>query len=214
MTQQINLFNPLFEPRREWISFNVAASVVLALIALVAIVGSLLDMRNASLATRERATAERMNQAKEEMTRLATQLGSRQKDPQLTAELAHAEAELKARDDVVALLEGGTLGNTLGYSEYLRAFARQSIDGLWLTRFHIAGAGNRVSIEGRTLRAELVPDYIQRLNREQIMQGRAFSEMQMQLPPREPGDKKVDAGFLEFKLATGPEVPANKGAQR
>jgi hypothetical protein len=215
VSQQINLYNPLFEPRREWISFNVAATVVLALVALLVLAIAWLDMRDSSLATRELATAQRLNQAKEEMTRLAGQLTSRQKDPRLEAELDRARIELESRDKVVELLQGGALGNTLGYSEYLRAFARQSVDGLWLTGFSIAGAGHNVTIEGRTLRAELVPDYLQRLNRERIMQGRSFSEMQMRQPAREPGEKKAEApGFLEFKVATVPEAPAAKEAGR
>lgn len=213
MSQQVNLYNPLFEPRRDWISFNVAAGVALALVALFALASGWLDIRNSALAAREQATGQRLNQAKEEMTRLAGQLTSRQKDPQLEAELDRARSDLASRDKIVELLQGGALGNTLGYSEYLRAFGRQSVEGMWLTGFNIEGAGHFVSIEGRTVRADLVPDYLQRLNRERVLQGRSFSEMRMQLPPKEAGEKKNEAaGFLEFRIATGPDAPAGKGA--
>lgn len=215
MSQQINLYNPLFEPRREWMSFNVAATTVLAVLGLIAVGSIAANWRYNSLVRQEQAAAQRLAGAKEEMTRLANQLASRQKDPQLLVELDRAQAELKSRDEVVAVLQGGALGNTAGYSEYLRAFARQSIEGLWLTGFSISGAGHHVVIEGRTVRADLVPDYLQRLNRERILQGSTFAEMQMQQPVRDPGDKKSSAPpYLEFKLATAADAGQKKGTQQ
>lgn len=212
MSQQINLYNPLFEPRREWMSFNVAATTVLVLLALFALGSAAANWRFGTLAKREQAAAQRLAGAKDEMTRLAAQLGSRQKDPRLLAELERAQADLRSRDEVVAVLQGGALGNTTGYSEYLRAFARQSIEGLWLTGFTIAGAGQHVVIEGRTIRADLVPDYLQRLNRERVLQGSTFAEMQMQQPVRDPADKKsVEPAYLEFKIATAAEADGKKG---
>lgn len=215
MSQQINLYNPLFVPRREWMSFNIAATTVLALLGLFALGITAANWRHGNLVRQEQAAAQRLAHAKEEMTRLANQLGSRQKDPQLLAELERAQAELKSRSEVVAVLEGGALGNTTGYSEYLRAFARQSIEGLWLTGFSITGAGHRVVIEGRTLRADLVPDYLQKLNREQIIQGSTFAEMQMRQPARDTGDQKAaEPAYLEFRLATASEPERKKGAQQ
>ena len=215
MSQQINLYNPLFEPRREWMSFNVAATTVLAVLGLIAVGSIAANWRYNSLVRQEQAAAQRLAAAKEEMTRLANQLGSRQQDPQLLAEVDRAQAELKSRDEVVAVLQGGALGNTAGYSEYLRAFARQSIEGLWLTGFSISGAGHHVVIEGRTLRADLVPDYLQRLNRERILQGSTFAEMQMQQPVRDPGEKKSSAPeYLEFKLATAADAGQKKATRQ
>lgn len=215
MSQQINLYNPLFEPRREWLSFNVAATLILAVLGLIAAGSIAANWRYHSLVRQEQVASQRLANAKEEMTRLANQLAGRQKDPQLLAELDRVQAELKSRDEVIAVLQGGALGNTSGYSEYLRAFARQSIEGLWLTGFSISGAGHHVVIEGRTLRADLVPDYLQRLNRERILQGSTFAEMQMQRPVQDGGDKKSpEPAFLEFKLATAAEADRKKGASQ
>lgn len=216
MSQQINLYNPLFEPRREWMSFDVAATTVLILLGLFVVGGIAASWHHGVLVRQDQAVSQRLTQAREEMTRFASQLSSRQKDPKLLAELDRTLADLRSRDEVVAVLQGGVLGNTTGYSEYLRAFARQSIDGLWLTGFSISGAGHHVVIEGRALRADLVPDYLQRLNREQILQGSTFAEMQMQQPASVAGDRKSpEPAYLEFKLATAAESDRNKaGAQQ
>ena len=62
------------------------------------------------------------------------------------------------------------------------AFARQAPNGLWLTGFNITEGGNEVALQGRSVKPELVPLYVSQLKRENIMQGKSFSALQMQLP--------------------------------
>ena len=121
------------------------------------------------------------------------------------------ESEISGRDEVMAVLKGGALGDTRGFSEHLRAFARQSFEGVWLTGLHIAARGQDVALEGRALRAEQVPGYLRRLNSESVMQGHPFSELLMQAPAADPGDKSGGRpSYIEFRLATKPETPAAK----
>ena len=80
------------------------------------------------------------------------------------------------------MLEGGTLGNRDGFARYMQAFSRQAIDGLWLTGLDIAASGSELQIYGRTLSADLVPNYLKRLNQEPAMQGRRFAELRISLP--------------------------------
>ena len=81
----------------------------------------------------------------------------------------------------------------------MEAFARQTLNGLWLTGFSIDGDATQMSLSGAALSPELVPGYIMRLNNEKVMRGKTFASLQMQLP-------KVDAGkpattkYLEFNL--------------
>jgi hypothetical protein len=116
------------------------------------------------------------------------------------------EQQLKGEEEVLEVLQSGRLGNTQGYSGYMRAFARQTVNGLWLTEFGIKGAGNEMLLGGRTLRPELVPAYIQRLNQEVAMQGRDFAALEMQRPKMESASKdkppKVP-NYLEFRLHSG-----------
>lgn len=217
MSQQINLYNPDFVQQRQWLSLNTLSASIGVLVLLIAAGSVLGGMRNQALAKQERASAGQLAQLKEQAGKMTAQVGARQKDPQLLEELGRVQADLDAGAEVLAVLQGGALGNTAGYSEYLRAFARQSFDGLWLTGFSIAGAGQDVTIEGRALRAELVPDYLKRLNRERVMQGRAFSELSMELPKAE-ADTPAQTGraaYLEFRLSTssGTEAATQAGAR-
>lgn len=210
MSQQINLYNPAFEQQRQWLSLNTLGAALAMLILLSAGASVFTGLRNEALAKQERASAGQLAQLKDQADKMTAQIGARKRDPRLLEELGRVQADLDAGAEVLAVLQGGALGNTAGYSDYLRAFARQSFDGLWLTGFSIAGAGQEVTIEGRALQAELVPDYLKRLNRESIMQGRAFADLSIQAPKPDAGTQAGSerTEFLEFRLSTYSEPEA------
>lgn len=215
MSQQINLYNPAFEQQRQWLSLNTFGAALAMLILLIAAASVFSGLRNEALAKQERASAAQLAQLKEQAEKMTAQIGARKRDPRLLEELGRVQADLDAGAEVLAVLQGGALGNTAGYSDYLRAFARQSFDGLWLTGFSIAGAGQEVTIEGRALQAELVPDYLKRLNRESIMQGRAFADLTIQAPQPDAGTQAGSdrAEFLEFRLSTYSEPETSTRAR-
>ena len=103
------------------------------------------------------------------------------------------------------------MGNTKGYSEYLRAFARQITTGIWLTGLDIIGPGSEINLRGRALQAEALPAYINRLKSEPVMLGKTFSMLEMQVPSvdteikDDKGSKVMKSGlasFIEFSLQT------------
>jgi len=120
---------------------------------------------------------------------------------------------------VINALKSGVIGNTKGYSAYMQAFARQTPNGLWLTGFSIDGDATQMSISGAALSAELVPGYIMRLNNEEVMRGKNFASLQMQLPKPETGkpeaskpeaSKLAAAKYLEFNLQSVRASEADK----
>jgi hypothetical protein len=126
----------------------------------------------------------------------------------LGEELKQLESQLAVQEIQLNLLKTGALGNTEGYSEYMRAFARQAVHGLWLTAFDIAGDGAQMSLSGAALNPQLVPVYIQRLGKEKIMQGKTFATLHMQRPKQE-ADRPV-ARYVEFNLRSTPESEEEK----
>jgi len=213
--QQINLFNPAFLDKRGRLTLKTALMGWLAVALLSVAFAGYAGMRNRQLAQQEREVTAKVTAAQEEMQRLAGQVAGRKQDPQIAAEIARLESEIKGRDEVMEVLKGGALGDTKGFSEHLRAFARQSFEGVWLTGLHIAASGQDVALEGRALHAEQVPGYLRRLNSENVMQGHPFSELLMQAPAPDPADKSGRRPpYIEFRLATRSETPAAKGAAR
>jgi uncharacterized membrane protein YciS (DUF1049 family) len=210
MSQQINLFNPLFRKKgfslMSAMGMLYAAAIALVVASLAAVYeqSQLRDMQARAQVVEQAHRAASANQEK-----LVAELGARKPNAQLEAELAALATRLSERQEVIEALKSGAVGNTDGFSGYLRAFSRQSVSGLWLTGFDIAQAGSALALQGRTLSAEHVADYLKRLNQEQTMQGRQFAAMRISQPRAEPLPAKTPAErspapprYLEFTIST------------
>lgn len=207
MSQQINLFSQVFLKKRI-IRYSAATMLrVLGLIVAGAVLlyGYLIYQTNAL--TAQAAEAEtKLASERESLAKFTSEYAPQQKSAQLETEIKKAEAQLKARQEMVETLkQGGTIGSTESFSEYMRAFARQSVNGLWLTGFNIAGAGTEMAIIGRTLRPELVPMYVQRLSREPVMKGRQFASLRISSPQQATSVAKPAGNllYLDFSLQSG-----------
>jgi hypothetical protein len=210
--QQINLYNPAFEAKRSLTTFKgalVGWAVVAALV--VAVAGYELFSVH-TMQQRESALAQQLATAQSEAQRLGAQVAARKGDVRLAEEIAHLELEAQGRQEVLQVLHSGKLGDTRGFSDHLRAFARQSFEGVWLTGLSIATAGRDVSIEGRASQAAYVPGYLKRLNDETAMQGHPFAELLIQQPEPDPAVKTaVRPDYVEFKLTTKTAAAALAG---
>lgn len=216
MTQQVNLFNPALREKQSPLVFKTAALGWAAVAIVIALAATWLGMSNHSLATQETEVSTRLDAAREDLKKLGAQAAGRQYDPQVAVELARFETQVRDHHEVMEYLKAGELGDTRGFSEHFKAFARQSFEGMWLTGLHIASSGNDMTVEGRALKAEYVPGYLKRLNGERVMQGHPFSELIIGQPEPEAADKPgVQPGFVEFRIATrAQEKPLAGGAQQ
>ena len=210
MSQNINLFNPAFRKQRRVVTLaTVVQCLVVVLGALFGYHYYLLQQVN-GLTVELQSAESVLKSQRAYVDRLKTKSAAPKGDAQIDLDIARYEAELKAAREAMAALKGGAFGNQQGFAEYLRAFSRQSLNGLWLTGFTITGAGE-LEIRGRVLTPDLVPSYIQRLNKEEVLAGRSFARLEMNRPkieaPAAGKDKDarqppLAARFLEFSLAT------------
>jgi hypothetical protein len=222
VSQQINLFNPILLHRKKYFS-ALAMAQALALILIGALLVALyVNHRSSGLQAEAGKTSAQLGVALAQQARVNAEFGPHAPNPALAAELQKAGADVKALQRIFDLLQTGAIGDTSGYSEYLRAFSRQIADGLWLTGLTIQGAGNEIALQGRTLQPDLVPAYISRLTREPVMRGKSFSMLEMQQPQPEPGSGTEGgtppkaAGYLEFRLqsAAAKDADSPAGAKR
>lgn len=219
MSQYINLLGPAFRKKKQLLTLNRAAMLTGFTLALMLIVQAY-DSHRVDGLKEELASAQGLLKAQNAYTSRLKGDGARPGNTVLDGEIQRLEADLKSARDSMGVLEGGALGNREGFARYMQAFARQSIDGLWLTGFSVSGSGD-VVIQGRVVKPELIPAYIQRLNGEAALKGRAFSALDMYRPaPRQVdgvagkdvAPEKAEAPrFLEFALAT--REPAAEAAQ-
>lgn len=222
MSQNINLFIPAFRKRELVFSLKVlVACLAVGQLALGAFQYYFQAQVNGL--AEELSSAEAVLKAQRAYSdKLKGASAMRKGDEQLNADIARLEIELKQARESMDALKGGAMGTQDGFAEYLRAFSRQSLNGLWLTGLTIGGSGE-IEIRGRVLSPDLVPNYIQRLSKEKVLAGRSFARLEMAQPPAEPEkakkgeDKDREAQkaarsprFLEFSLATAEASKAEK----
>ncbi|NRR31873.1 hypothetical protein HSX11_16990 [Oxalobacteraceae bacterium] len=177
MSQQINLFNPIFlKQKKVFGAVPLLQALAVILLGVVAL-GWFTSQRVAQLDARVAAGKLLVAEREARLLRTNAQFAPRKPDPALAAELAQAEAQLAALDHVEAMLRAGNLGNTAGYAEYFRALARQNVSGLWLTGVTIEGAGNNIGLQGRAMQPTLIPRFVARLGSEKIMRGKNFASL-------------------------------------
>jgi Tfp pilus assembly protein PilN len=209
MSQQINLFNPQFQPQKKIFTVGgMAAAVGVLVLGLVA-AGGYAQVRVLRMQAEVAHGEQRMQKAQKRLEEATAQFAPRTKDGRLEAELAEAQIERDALRRVADVIERGDLGNTEGYAEYFRALARQSVNGVWLTGVTIAGAGAEIGVRGRALDPALVPGYLTRLRNERVLRGKPVGSMQIgqagSVKVRGVDGKETEspAPYVEFSLQSG-----------
>lgn len=216
MSQQINLFNPVFLKQRKYFSLLTMAQALGLIVA-----GSLVFYGYAvyQVAQLKRQADENTQRYNAEQTRLATFMAefSPQRSTQvLQDEVNRLGTQVDEQNQIIQTLKSGAIGNTTGYSEYMRAFSRQVLQGLWLTGFKVTGDAAQISLSGGVVDPQLLPEYIQRLGREQVMKGKTFANLKMQqtkVDQAQGNSKDTDSSaprYVEFTLYSSPNKEADK----
>ena len=180
MSQQINLFNPVFMNQRKYFSL-VAMLQGLALIVL----GSGLfygyakyQIKTLSEQSDDSSKHYAIEQAR--VQRYTEEFSPDKSNQLLQSELKSVEAKLSVQNELVETFKNGKVGNATGHSGYLRAFANQAVNGLWLRNIEIFGDTQDMTITGSVLSPELLATYVSKLNQESAMRGKSFASLQMQ----------------------------------
>lgn len=211
--QQINLFNPAFQPQKQLLtaaSIALAAGTVIAGVALLAVIGK---METAQLQQQATAGLAQLEQRQARLTSVNTEFAPRKNDPDIAAQITEAERQLAAMRHISGALTRGELGDTSGFAGYFKALARQSAQGLWLTGVTVGAGGAQIGIKGRTLDPAMVPGYLNRLTSEPLMQGKSFASLQIgeaaPLVSQDAEGKPATrpAPYIEFSLQSVPEEP-------
>jgi len=184
--QYINLYDPALRRESPIVSAGQLAVALVVVALAFAAWATLLGGQVRAMAREADSLEAQLSAQRAQLAEVGTALAQRKPDVALAAELAAAEATLTARREVIAVLEGGGVGNKAGFSGYLRAFSRQTMQGLWLTGFEISGGGSEMAIHGRALEAALLPRYVRRLNDEAAFRGRNFAALKMEAAEDKP----------------------------
>jgi Tfp pilus assembly protein PilN len=176
MYQQVNLYQPIFRKQRQ--IFSAVTMAQAAAVVAVALLGFYvyglwqvlgLEAEVVQLEGREKAfTAQ--------LARIDPSLTSNRR-AEVEQELKKLNETLLGQQRLVEVLRDQPLGTTEGFSGYLSALGRQHKPGLWLTQLAINGGTRALELTGRSVRAELVPEYLQSLSREPALAGQKFDRL-------------------------------------
>lgn len=205
MSQQINLYSPLFRKQKKIFSGVAMAQAtalvvigVLAFYAYVSLQTSLLEIRVVDSGQRVRAEIERLKV-------YSTTESPEVRAKALAEQKKKLEAALAERTRTMQALAESGLGRSDGYSASLRALARLSMQGVWLTRVQFAEKEGEVALVGLATHPELVAAYLERLRKEEALRGQAFSRLDIRRPatPERPG-------VVEFTLSSAAPAPQGR----
>ncbi|MBM5813070.1 MAG: PilN domain-containing protein [Gammaproteobacteria bacterium] len=220
MTRQINLYNPDLRLVREFFCGRTLIVGAVAVFALSVVAYSLFTYQATMRGNAVRELDQQLKKVRDEGAAISAEIAARGKSVELERKLKQVEAAAAAREQIAASLAQGAGGPAGGFSEFMRAFARQTLPGVWLTGFSIAADGGEMTISGRALNPDLVPAYIARLNREPLLQGRRFAQFAVKQPAAEAvpvaSERQAKAegqrpAFHEFMLVSSAAGAAQRG---
>jgi len=221
MSQQINLYNVAFEPQKNYATTPVVAGLV-TLTLLVLVVCTVLAKRQLADTTAQALGVKAQLDGREaSKTAAAAAFVAPRKSETLQKEVEQASTTLANLQKVVGILDQGQAGGVHGYSPYLRALARRTSEGLWLTGVQIQGNGDSIGLQGRALKASLLPGYLAGLSAETVLRGKKFAQLDLHEPvARASASAEASASsvgamprFVEFSLQSSADEAAGKAVQ-
>jgi hypothetical protein len=125
----------------------------------------------------------------------------------LTNTSAQADEEIKqqinARNELLAKLQNDRSKERISFSSKMSGLGQKAINGLWLDRIKIDETGDRLTLEGKTIKAELVPRYLYDLSQEAVFKGLHFDMMKIQAADPE---NIVRGGEMSFEVFALPDA--------
>lgn len=204
MSQQINLLNTALIKQKDLLNpTNIVLTLGLMCVLMLGYYGYVENELSTLTIAHSQAAEKRLNMDAE-LKHAALMHMPRAPDKALLDEIIQLEQIEKMQQQILQTVKQSRANPEKGYAALMRAFAKQSIDGLWLTSFDYDSQSEKLSITGRTLQADLVPDYISNLSVEPALKGKSFSALSMNLPKAD--DIKTAALQTNTSAASSPAV--------
>ncbi len=182
MSQQINLLNPALIKQKDFLNPNNIVMTLGVLSVLMLGYYGYAQQQLSLLGTQRSQVAEELSATQAQLKQTALLHTPRAPDKTLLEQITQLEQKEIMQQQILRTVDQSSATPEKGYAALMRAFARQSLDGLWLTSFSFDSQTEKLNISGRTLQAALVPEYITHLGNEPALKGKLFSALNMRLP--------------------------------
>ena len=198
MRQQINLYQLAIRPEKQLFSGRTLLYAALIAVAALMLTHGFGAYRVNGLAKEMKLLHQQDASATERAERLVDVISQLNGGEDISRELEKRMTAMAELETLLDLLRKLGLGDTTGFSRYLKSLARQRLDGLWLTRIALSGSGTQTVLEGRALDAELVPLYLQHLSSEPAFVGKGFTRFTIERP------EELESGVVKFSMHSEP----------
>ena len=226
MTHNINLYDPSLRARRDLLGPVPALAMLGGAVICMALAVVWARSASTRLAPIAEQAAAQLQARQAALQAAAQSMAARTPDTDLQHSVAEAQRRLSERRAALQMLAAGPIDREGGFAARLEALARQSVDGLWLTGMLLRQ--DDIVLKGRALQPELIPAYVQRLDREPSLQGHEFKALDVVRPiekasrsaPAPAGADETAAPtqrsvYVEFTLSGGgPEIVAEEAETR
>lgn len=163
MKTRINLYRDEFKPKFVWLS--VTNMLILSVVVLLVLAGiyysawALKESRQSSLSELNASMKERQ----ERLDTLTLQLTQRTKNPILLGQLQQRQVVLASSTRLAQKLDVLEQNQNRSYSMAFESLSNANSSDVWLTHFYLSSEGQ--IIEGKLMKAEALPAWLQRLGK-------------------------------------------------
>ncbi len=179
MMQQVNLYQPIFRKQEKVLSAKTLSQALFMILIGLMLIYLFAIWQSQSMNKQLIQSQKQRDAAIAQLAKLNQAYPQRKKDTQLEKKRVKLQTELKLKQQVVERLSDQNSGNRTGFSEHLAGLARQKMSLLWLTKVGLHRGGQQVDLEGSALKSEQLPQYLQRLAKENSFLGTEFQHFEL-----------------------------------
>lgn len=206
MSQQINLINPALIKKKNFLTGVNIGLLYGGFVLMLLVWYGLVDKETSKLMEADRIQAQTLADLALQMEQMTQARMPKTIDPNLVLELQQLGKTAEMQTKILEVMEKGNQ-QALSVARYMQGLARQSMEGLWLTGFTLTQADHAVTLRGRSLKADLLPNYMNKLGDDPVFKGQMFGGLKIQQPVQPPAPASPSQNtqtnlpaFIEFEL--------------
>lgn len=179
MSQQINLINTALIKQKDFLTPATISSVYLCS-ALLMLGWYWVSQQALTQAIQQRDSANAtLVEVQARVTQATAMRAPRAPSQALLMQLEKLKGQQQMQSHILNMVNKTKANTASGLANTMRGFARQSVDGLWLTGFNLDAEHQAMTIRGRSVHENLLPLYMQQLGQENVFSGQHFGGLQM-----------------------------------
>ncbi len=205
MAAQINLFNPDLLPRKIVLPARWLPWVLLAGFSCCVLLALSNLLQSSSAQSEALQIKNTLDPLLAESAQLQAKLMVRIPNAELSAEVRQLALQVSHRQPALSLLEQEDQRLGHGFTPQLLALARQTTEGVWLTRIDLST--DAISLQGRATSADKLPHWLSGLQREADLAGSRFDVFELVQPDKGTDMPTPSSSHYQFELKSQRVAP-------